>query len=139
MLKLNPQQFAGILAGLQAAAETGGSEKRGFPRFDVQTRLTLAPMADGMVGRCYTALSRDVSANGLGFFQHTGYQPKESFLALFPGGKENFLIKCTATFCRPLAEGLFCVGAQFEAIADKALIEQFAKAHKASPPMDKAA
>jgi hypothetical protein len=124
MLKLTPYQFGTIFEALRVAGTSRGSEKRQATRMDVQTKLSLASLADGKINRCYSALSRDISASGIGFFQYAPLTNGERFLICFPFGKEELIIVCSSMFCRPLAEGLFGVGAQFEAIAEAAIIEQ---------------
>jgi hypothetical protein len=132
MLKLTSQQFARVLETLQKSSNSGGHEKRQFPRFEVQTRLTLATLADKKVGRIYVAFSRDVSCNGVGMLQHAQFAANEKFLVHFPCEKGPMLLICKSLFCRPLAEGIFNVGGAFESEADTDLADQFFKAREAA-------
>jgi hypothetical protein len=123
VFKLTPKQFGMIFESLQATSDSRGSEKRQATRMEVQTKLALASLANGSVGRCYSGLSRDVSASGLGVFQHTAAAGGDKFLACFPCGKEGELVlTCAVTFCRPMADGLFGIGAQFEGVAPAAVV-----------------
>jgi hypothetical protein len=124
MLKLSPHQFGKIFETLRAAGSSRGSEKRQATRIDVQTKLNMAKMVDGNVVRCYSALTRDISCTGLGFFQFAPLANGEKFLVCFPFGKEELVVVCSSMFCRPLAEGMFGIGAQFECAADAKMIEQ---------------
>jgi hypothetical protein len=125
MLKLSSQQYAGVVASLQSAAAAGGSDKRQFSRFEIQAPVRLAILANDKVARCLIALSRDVSQTGIGLLQAAKFAPKETFLISLPCGKQQLVILCTTTFCRPLAEGIYCVGAQFESDASPAKSEEF--------------
>jgi hypothetical protein len=92
---------------------------------DVQTTIKLATVdADGKVLRSYTALTRDISACGVGLFQYAPAETGSFFLIGLPYRKAELVLRSSVRFCRPLADGLFGVGAQFEALADKATIEQ---------------
>src|SRR4051812_25454158 len=127
MLKLSPQQFGTVFETLRAHGTSGGSEKRQATRMDVQTKLALAKLKDDTVVRCYSGLTRDISVTGVGFFQFAPLANGERFLACFPFGKQELVLICSSMFCRPLAEGLFGIGGQFEQVADKSMIEQLTK------------
>jgi len=127
-LKLSPHQFGKIVDALRVTSSSGGSDKRRFNRMTVEANLSLASLADGKVSRCYNALTRDISVNGVGLLQFTAMSRGDVFLACLPLGKEELLVKCTTTFCRRLAEGIFGIGAEFAMTADPMLIEQRKKA-----------
>jgi hypothetical protein len=118
MLKLTSQQYAGVVASLQSAAASRSSDKRQFSRIDVQAPLRLGVMADNKVTRCFIGLSRDISLTGIGLYQSTKFASNEIFLLSLPCAKQQMVIVCKATFCRPLADGMYCLGAQFESEAD---------------------
>jgi hypothetical protein len=125
MLKLSSQQYAGMVASLQSAAAARGSDKRQCSRIDVQAPVRVGVMANNKVTRCFIALSRDVSLTGVGLIQAARFAPNETFLISLPCGKQQMVIVCQTTFCRPLADGIFCIGAQFESEADPAKAEEF--------------
>jgi PilZ domain-containing protein len=125
MLKLSSQQYAGVVASLQSAASSAGSDKRQCTRMEIQAPVRLAIMADNKVTRCVIALIRDVSLTGVGLCQAPKFVPKENFLISLPCAKKPMVVLCSTTFCRPLADGIFWVGAQFESEADPAKAEEF--------------
>ncbi len=125
MLKLSAQQYAGMVASLQSAAAAGGSDKRQFSRIEVQAPVRLAIMTDNKLTRCFIALSRDVSLSGIGLYQNAKLGPKENFVISLPCEKQQMVIVCQATFCRPLADGIFCLGAAFASLADSVRSEEF--------------
>jgi hypothetical protein len=129
VLKLNPQQFANVFESLRKAGSSGGSEKRQTTRMEVQARITLAQLTGDELGKCFSALTRDVSTCGVGVFQHIPSEQDSRFLACFPCGKRNLVLVCTTRFCRALAEGMFGVGAEFMSIADETTIRKFNDAH----------
>ena len=131
MLKLTSQQFALVLESLQESARSSGHEKRQFTRIEVQTRLTLATLQDKKPVRVFTSLSRDISCTGVGLMQHEKFAPEEMFLACLPSGKGLLYMVCKAMFCRPLAEGIFTIGGQFESVASNELVDQFVSARDA--------
>jgi hypothetical protein len=124
MYKLTPQQFGMIFESLRTAGASRGSEKRQSTRMEVQTKFQLASLSNGSVARCYSALSRDISCTGVGFFQFAPVGNAEKLLTCFPCGKEELVLMCLVMFCRPMADGLFCVGVQFEGVASEAVIKQ---------------
>ena len=125
MLKLSSQQFAFVYEGLRAAGKSGGSERREHTRMDVQARVKLATFTNHRIGRSFTGLTRDISATGVGLFQFVPAENGVQFLISFPADKEDLLLICTSRFCRAMAEGVFGIGAEFDAIAPPALLEQF--------------
>jgi hypothetical protein len=125
MLKLSSRQYAGVVASLQSAAASAGSDKRQCTRMEIQAPVRVALMTDDKVTRCVIALIRDVSLSGVGLCQSPKLAPKEKFLISLPCAKQHIVVVCSATFCQPLADGIFWVGAQFESEADAAKTEEF--------------
>jgi hypothetical protein len=136
MLKLTPYQFGTIFESLRTSGTAGGSEKRQATRMDVQTRISLASLSGGKVGRCYTGLTRDISASGMGFFQYAAFNNGDTFLVSFPFGKDELVLQAQSMFCRPMADGMFGIGAQFDAMATPALVEQL-KSARATATVDR--
>jgi hypothetical protein len=130
-LKLSPQEFGKILDALRGSTSTASSDKRRFNRVAVEAKLSLASLVNGRADRVYSAMMRDISINGLGHFQSTMMAPGETFLACLPLGKEELIVKCRATFCRGLAEGIFTVGAEFVAKVEQRAIPPSNKEQKA--------
>lgn len=125
MVKLSSQQFAIIFESLQVASAAKGSEKRVSTRMEVQTTVNLAQLnAQGKIVRCLSGLTRDLSTCGVGFLQCVPAEQGSLFLIGFPYRKSELILTSSVRFCRLLADGIFGVGGQFEALADKAMIEQ---------------
>jgi len=129
-MQLSAQQLSGVLLALRAAAEPYGQEGRRFTRLDVQTAVSVATLADNRVVRPFSALTRDISAQGIGLLQCMSLEYRQQVLLCLPCHKEMLYLLARIAFCRPLAEELFGVGAIFEAPAPHDLIEQFAQAQK---------
>lgn len=134
MLRLSSQQYAAVVATFQSIAAKGNSNKRMCTRMDIQAPVRVGIMAEGKVTRALIALSRDISLTGIGLCQSMKFADNESFLVSLPCAKKPMVLLCKSTFCRPLADGIFCIGAQFEAEADAAQCEEFRAiaAHKAA-------
>ena len=118
MLKLSSQQYSGVVTSLQLAAASGASDKRRFTRMEIQAPIRVAVMTDNVVTRCLIALSRDVSAGGIGLCQGMQFARDEKFLISLPCNKDHIVLVCIPMFCRLLAEGIYAIGAQFESVAD---------------------
>ena len=125
MFKLSSQQYAGVVESFQIAAASGGSDKRQFTRIDVQAPVKLGLMSNNKITRCYVALSRDISPAGIGLCQAVRFEPREPFLTLLQWERQQMVIVCLPRFCRPLADGIYWVGAQFESQADSDTSAQF--------------
>jgi hypothetical protein len=126
MFRIPPQQYAGVVAALRKAAEASGSDKRQFTRMEVQAPVRLGVVNNGKL-IAFTALSRDVSMGGVGLCQTLRMPLNETFLIALPTGKDEIILVCRTTYCRRLADGLYCVGAEFESEADKFNADQFRK------------
>jgi hypothetical protein len=132
MLKLSPQQYAGVLTSLQSSAASSGSEKRQFTRMEVQAPVRLAAITDKKISRTYIALTRDISLNGIGLCQAAKFEKNEEFLISLTCGKQHIVLDCHSVFCRALADGIFCIGAIFDAISEPARVEEFRTVAEAS-------
>src|SRR5690349_948164 len=93
--------------------EGGGesNEKRRFSRFTVVTQVhVLTPST----GRTYTALTRDLSMEGMGLMQSVPLARGEQIAVSLPRGKAGTLIaQCTVMHARELADGIWGIGALF--------------------------
>lgn len=123
-MQLSSQQFVKLLETLRSDGRSSGSEKRRFTRMEVQAQVQLATLQGNRVTRQYTGLSRDISQAGISLIQCVAFARGEKFVAKLPCGKEEVVMLCEATFCRPLAEGVHGVGAQFVALADQEIVDQ---------------
>jgi hypothetical protein len=125
MVKLSTQQYASVVAGFQSVAAPSGSDKRECTRMEIQAPVRIGLMSGGKITRCLIALSRDISSTGIGLCQSVKFAPSESFLASLPAGKQTTVMVCQTTFCKPLADGIYCVGARFVSEATAAQLESF--------------
>ena len=130
-MNLPIRHYGVVLDALRIAAESGGNEKRRHNRVEIQAKIELASLDSahgGVVNRIYTALTRDISLGGLGLLQYTATEVGRLFVVCLPTDRNSHLhIVCKSVFTRPLAEGVFGVGAEFEAEAPPALVEQIQK------------
>src|SRR5687768_15343859 len=84
VLKLSSQQYASVVTTLKLARGATGSERRQFTRISIQTKLELISLVGNLPKRRYTALSRDISVNGIGFMQFAPMTIGEQFIVCIP-------------------------------------------------------
>jgi len=122
-MQLSPQQLSRIVASLKSSdGSSKGSEKRRFSRFAIHAQVSLYTIEQQKVGRSYTAVIRDISFGGLGLLQGSSTDKGHRFIVRLPSGPRiDLYILCTAAFCRPLADGIFGIGAEFVSMVEKQL------------------
>ena len=104
-----------------------GSEKRRSARMDIHTTIVVTPLQGATPGKPFTALTRDVSAVGIGLLQATSCALNEQLIVHLPRGrKPPLVVLCNVMHVRMLADGLYLIGAEF--------IAEGAPAAKALPP-----
>ncbi len=126
-MQLALQQFGNVINALRKTGESSGSEKRRHNRIEIQAQVKMAALAGGKIVRFYTSLTQDLSVAGIGLFQYSAMESGEEFLVRLPTTAEeeaesDLLVTCRTTFCRPVAEGLFKLGAGFISIADAKML-----------------
>ena len=113
-MQLLAQDYAEIVAALQAATDTKGSERRTAVRMEVQAKISVCPVAGATLGKPFTCMSRDVSFKGMGLLQARPSPRGSQFVVWLPRQDgEPLALVCTVMYCRELADGLFNVGAAF--------------------------
>ena len=114
-MQLLAQEYAEVVAALQAAGASKGSEQRRAARMDLQAQVKAFPCREGAVGQLYTALTLDLSFKGIGLFQSKPMTKGDQFVVVLPRGGEwePLAILSVVMYCRPMAEGLYNVGALF--------------------------
>jgi hypothetical protein len=113
-MQLLAQDYAEIVAALQAEKDSKGQERRTAVRMEVQAKISISPVVGGKLGTPFTCLTRDVSFKGLGLFQAKPSPRGSQFVIRLPRhGGEPLALVCTVMYCRELADGLFNVGAAF--------------------------
>jgi hypothetical protein len=112
-MELTPIQFAEVRESLAALeTKTGSSDKRRFTRLKVQGKVTLT---DAATSQSHTAMTRDLSLNGMGVVQSIPARNGQELTATLPRSENNSVqIYCTVVEARPLAEGLYALHMQFE-------------------------
>ena len=93
-----------------------GMEKRRAARMEIHTTVVIIPLQGATPGRPFTALTRDVSAVGIGLLQATSCALNEQLLVHLPRArKEPLVMLCNVMHVRMLADGLYLIGAEFVA------------------------
>ena len=128
-MQLLAQELADVLTALRAAQEAAGHERRRSTRLDVQAQVRVIPFEDGLLGKPFTCMTRDVSFKGLGLLQSRQAARGSQFVITLPrrGGAWMSML-CTVMYCRELADGIYNVGASFSRTFD------FQAVPLASPP-----
>jgi len=137
-VKLNSQHLADVMDALRGQMQTVlGMEKRRAARMEVHTTITIVPLQGAHPGRSFTALTRDVSAVGIGLLQATCCELNEQLLVHLPRSRKPPLVMlCNVMHVRMLADGLYLIGAEFVAegpSADKIAAPQAAKKTAETP------
>jgi hypothetical protein len=119
-MQLVAQDYGEILAALKAATDTKGHERRTTARMEVQAQVKLLPYCDGTTGKPFTCLTRDLSFKGIGLLQCKQSPRGSQFVIELPrrNAEAPLTLLCTVMYCRELAEGLYNVGASFNAVYD---------------------
>jgi hypothetical protein len=111
-VQLSPQHLAEIIETIKKRdAQRSGSDKRKFARITVMSRVDILHPT---TGRTYTALTRDLSLEGIGLMQAEPMQSKELMAISLPRRKHGILdAQCEVTHARELADGVWGIGAKF--------------------------
>ena len=113
-MQLAAQDYAEVVAALKALNDTKGHERRTSARMEVQAQVKLYPFVNGQVGQPFTAMTRDVSFRGIGLLQSKPSPSGTQFVVVLPKqvGKPLPML-CVVMYSRPLADGLYNIGAAF--------------------------
>jgi hypothetical protein len=119
-IQLLAQEYAEVVAALQAATDGKGHERRTAARMEVQAQVKVTPFRDGEAGKSFTVLTRDLSFRGVGLLQGRQSARGSQFVIHLPRreGEAPLGMMCTVMFCRELADGLFNIGASFNSHYD---------------------
>lgn len=114
-MKLTSQHLAEVMDAMRSSVQTVlGMEKRRAARMDVNTAVVIIPVDGATAGRKFTALTRDVSAVGIGLLQATCCALNEQLLVHLPRTRKPPLVMlCNVMHVRMLADGLYLIGAEF--------------------------
>jgi hypothetical protein len=117
-MPLTPQDFTQVLAALKAMNDAAGHERRVSPRMEIQVQVRIFPYDDGSLGRPYTALTRDLSFRGVGLLQSCPAAQGWRFVIVLPKAGTPLSVLCTVLRCRPIADGMYMIGAAFDDVFD---------------------
>ena len=111
-MQLAAQHLAEIVETVKKLeAASNGSDKRRTARFAVIARVEVMHTASK---RVYTALTRDLSLEGIGLLQSWELAKGDSFAVSLPRGKGQVVVaQCTVQHVKQLAEGIWGIGAIF--------------------------
>jgi len=111
-MQLAAQHLAEIVETVKKLeAASNGSDKRRTARFSVIARVEVMHTPSR---RVYTALTRDLSLEGIGLLQSWEMAKGDSFAVSLPRGKGLFVVaQCTVQHAKQLAEGIWGIGAIF--------------------------
>jgi hypothetical protein len=125
-MQLIPQHLAEIVETIKRQEHSSaGSDKRRFTRFAIIARVELMNPASG---RTYTALTRDLSQEGVGLTQSTSMAHGEKLTVSLPRGKNGSLLAhCKVAHVRELADGLWGIGASFLSTVPQAPVDPKSK------------
>ena len=114
-MKLSSQHLAEVMDAMRGQMQTVlGMEKRRAARMEIHTTVTIVPLQGANPGRPFTALTRDVSAVGIGMLQATCCELNEQLLVHLPRARKSpLLMLCNVMHVRMLADGLYLIGAEF--------------------------
>ena len=119
VMQLLAQDYAEVLAALKALTDTKGHERRATARMEVQAQVKVFPFKDGKTSDSYTCLTRDLSFKGVGLFQSKHAPRGSQFVVMLPRQEnEPLTLLCTVMYSRPMADGLYNVGAAFNSVYD---------------------
>jgi hypothetical protein len=114
-MQLAVQDYAAIIASLKEGAQAGGHhEKRRATRMELQSKVVVAPVNNGVIGTAFCDLTRDISLTGMGLLQSVAMNRDQHLVVRLPrGAKKALFVLCVVMHCRALADGLFGVGIEF--------------------------
>lgn len=110
-MQLSAQHLAEIVETVRKIEKGAGSDKRRFARFEVSAKVEVL---NHTTNRTYTALTRDLSLEGIGLIQSVSMSRGEQISISLPRGKGGPLVtQCTVMHARELADGIWGIGALF--------------------------
>lgn len=118
-MQLNTQNLAEVVEwGRAHEGEGPGAEKRRYSRIGIVMRVEVFNHATGTM---YSALTRNISVQGLGLIQSVAITRGQQLTVRLPREKQApLMIQCSVMHSRELADGLWEVGMVFVSIVDAA-------------------
>jgi c-di-GMP-binding flagellar brake protein YcgR len=120
-MQLPLRDFADVIAALKGPGgeKSGAGEKRRAARMTVTAKFNIHIVVNGVLGKSFSALTRDISLTGMGVLQAIALQQNQSIVVALPRSAEPLYVVSTVMHCRPLADGLLAVGLEFAEMASK--------------------
>lgn len=118
---LTSQQFAEIIHFLRnRVIPTRGEEKRRATRIDLKSQVVVVPVDHGVSGERMTAMTRDISMEGIGLLSGVAMPSGQQLVAFLPiGGGETQFVLCEVTHCGMIVDGIFTLGCRFVQVLSK--------------------
>jgi hypothetical protein len=115
-MQLAVQHLAEVVEAIRKAEAAGnGNDKRRFARITIVTKVEILNPSNG---RTYTALTRDLSLEGLGLIQSVPMTRGQQITVSLPRSAKHgpLAVQCTVMHIRELADGVWGIGALFVAV-----------------------
>jgi len=113
-MPLNMQTFAEVIEGLRTQSGGSGQEKRRALRIEVESKVMVIPLRDGVATQQLEALTRDISSAGIGLLQCVAIAQGQQFVLRLPRrGFRPVVILCMSMYSRQPAQGVYIIGAEF--------------------------
>lgn len=86
---------------------------------EINYPVRLIPINGSEAGPAFTALTRDISNDGVGLFSSRAMRPAESYVVRLPRSDHDFVfVLGIVRYCGAQADGLFTIGFRFSRIID---------------------
>jgi hypothetical protein len=118
---LTSQQFAEIIHFLRnRVVPTRGAEKRRATRIELKSQIVVVPVDHGVSGERMTAMTRDISMEGMGLLSGVAMPSGQQLVAFLPiGDGETQFVLCEVTHCGMIVDGIFTLGCRFVQVLSK--------------------
>ncbi len=125
-MKLPLREFADVVAGLKATGDVQqkAEEVRQAARMPIVARIDLSFIENGVLGRAFSVVTRDISLTGIGVLQSVVVKPKREVIMTLPRSTVPLYVAAKAMHSRSVADGLFTVGFEFERILPNNVVHQ---------------
>jgi hypothetical protein len=117
-MQLAAQHLAEVVEAIRKQEAAGnGNDKRRFARITVVTKVEVLNPGNGGL---YTALTRDISIEGIGLIQSVPMTRGQQITVSLPRSAKHgpLAAQCTVMHVRELADGVWGIGALFVAVSD---------------------
>lgn len=117
-MKLSAEQFAELAASFNATPTKGNHERRRAARMDLQARIQIHPMVDGVRQSGVPVVVSNFSARGLSFISPKSIEAGTQFITALPRkGGGNIEMLCTVVHSHHAGPNAWRVGVEFTCAA----------------------